>query len=114
VISNDSSLVEGETALLACVGYGQPDVEITWVRDGETVMNSTLITIYEEDIVQGERLFKQSFLQLCSVDLVHSGGYTCVASNGERSVNSTVQLTVTGKHIYTLLDSSFTVVIYSC
>jgi len=89
--------MEGETALLACVGYGQADVEITWIYDGVAVMNSTLITIFEEDIVQGGRQFKQSFLQLCSVEVSNSGGYTCVISDGETTANSTVELTVTGK-----------------
>ena len=98
IISNHTSLSEGETALLACVGYGLPSVEITWMRGGQTISNSSLVSISEEDVVQGERLFKQSFLQICSVEMADAGAYTCVVSNGESSVNSSTQLSVTGKH----------------
>ena len=96
VLSNDTSLDEGETALLACVGYGLPDVEISWSFNGEIVMNSSLVTIYEEETVQGERVFLQSFLQLCSLEPADAGAYTCVVSNGLTSVNSSVLLAVSG------------------
>ena len=33
IISNDTSVDAGETAVLICVGYGQPNVDITWSRD---------------------------------------------------------------------------------
>ena len=98
IISNHTSLSVGETALLACVGYGLPSVEISWMRGGQTISNSSLISISEEDVVQGERLFKQSFLQICSVEMADAGAYTCVVSNGESLVNSSTQLSVIGKY----------------
>ena len=98
VISNDTTLSEGETALLACVGFGQPDVDITWRFNGETITNTSLITTYEEEVTQGGRVFKQSFLQLCSLALSDAGGYTCVVSNGLTTANATTQLSVTGYH----------------
>ena len=97
IISNHTSLPEGETALLACVGYGVPSVDVTWMLNGQAVLNSSLVSITEEDLVRGERTFRQSFLQICSVGMANAGVYTCVVSNGETSVNSTTQLTVTGK-----------------
>lgn len=96
IISNDTSVVEGSTTFLTCVGSGQPDVEITWNNDGKIVINSSLITIYEEDINQGGTQFKLSILQLCSLEIVDSGGYTCIISNGRDSFNITAQLTVSG------------------
>ena len=93
-ISNDTSLLEGETALLACVGYSEDDVEVTWTRNGATVVNSSLVSTYQEETVQGGRVFKQSFLQLCSVEVADSGAYTCVISNGQTSDNSSVQLII--------------------
>ena len=95
MISNDTTLRAGETALLACVGFGEPDVEISWSFNGAPVTNTSLITIYEEDVVQGERLFKQSFLQICSLAESDAGSYTCVVSDGFTTANSTTQLTVT-------------------
>ena len=96
IISNYSSIEQGETALLACVGEGFPLLEISWMHNGQTVVNSSLVSITEEDMTQGERMFKQSFLQICSVTLRDAGDYICGVSNGENSVTSSTQLTVTG------------------
>ena len=101
IISNDTSVDAGETAVLICVGYGLPSVDITWSRDGQIVSNSSLVSIYEEDLAQGGRVFKQSFLQLCSLQMSDSGVYTCSVSNGLSSVNSTVELSVHGKSFNT-------------
>ena len=89
----------GETAVLICVGFGQPSVDITWSRDGQVISNSSLVTIYEEDLSQGGRVFKQSFLQLCSLRMSDSGQYTCTVNNGLSSVNSSVELSVAGRLI---------------
>ena len=97
VISNDTSLTVGDTALLTCVGYGQPDVQITWSRNGESIMNASLISINEEEVTQGGRLFKQSFLELCSLQSSDAGDYVCTVSNGAATANATTQLLVSGK-----------------
>ena len=102
-ISNDSSLIVGDTALLICVGYGQPDVQITWSRNSENIMNASLISIYEEEVTQGGRLFKQSFLELCSLQSSDAGDYICTVSNDQATANATTQLFVSGKNYNTLL-----------
>ena len=89
----------GDTAFLVCVGYGQPTVEISWTLNGEVVMNNSLVTIYEEEVSQGGRLFKQLFLELCSLELSDSGIYTCTVSNGQTVANSTTQLSVYGEYL---------------
>ena len=96
-LSNDTSLVEGETVLLACVGSSRIDVDISWSLNGQTVQNSSLVTIYEEEVVQGSRTFKQSFLQLCSLELSDAGDYTCEVTNGQTTDNATLTLDVLGK-----------------
>ena len=102
MISNSTTLRTGETALLACVSFGEPDVEISWSFNGAPVVNTSLVTIYEEGVVQGERIFKQSFLQICSLAEADAGGYTCIASDGFTTDNATTQLTVTRKFINVL------------
>ena len=84
----------GEAAILVCVGFGEPDVNITWSRDDQVISNSSLVSIYEEDLTRGDRLFKQSFLQLCSLQMSDSGTYTCTVSNGKASITSTTELSV--------------------
>ena len=95
-ISNDTSLNVGETAVLICVGYGQPSVGITWTKYGQIISNSSLVSVYEEDLAQGGRVFKQSFLQLCSLQMENSGSYVCSVSNGLSTVNSSLELSVLG------------------
>ena len=95
-ISNDTVLRRGKTALMACVGFGEPGVEISWSFNGAPVVNTSLISIYEEDLVQGERIFKQSFLKICSLVKADAGGYTCIVSDGVTTANTSTQLTVTG------------------
>ena len=95
----------GDTAFLVCVGYGQPNVEISWTLNGEVVMNGSLVSIYEEVVSQGGRLFKQSFLELCSLEVANSGVYTCTVANGRTMVNATTQLSVSGKYFNSFLDN---------
>lgn len=96
-ISNTSALIEGQTSLLLCIGWGRPSVEITWaLNDQNVALNSSLISVSEEDIVQGERLFKQSVLKICSTEVADAGTYTCIVSNNDTSTNSTTELTVFG------------------
>ena len=87
----------GDTAFLVCVGYGQPYVQISWSLNGEVVTNDSLVTIYEEEVSQGGRLFKQLFLELCSLELSDSGIYTCTVSNDQTVTNATTQLSVYGE-----------------
>ena len=96
-ISNDTSTGVGETTLLVCVGFGQPDVNITWSRDGQVISNSSLVSIYEEDLALGDRQFKQSFLQLCGLEESDSGTYICTVNNGMSSINSSTELSVIGE-----------------
>ena len=98
MISNDTSPLLGDTALLGCVGYGQPYVLITWSKNGESIMNNSRVTINETEITQGGRLFRQSFLELCSVEFSDDGNYTCTLSNGQATINATSKLIVLGKN----------------
>ena len=94
MLSKNLSLNSGETALLFCVGFGEPDVEVNWMFNGAPVANTSLTPIFEENIIQGSRPYKQSFLQLCSVTTSSAGSYTCSASNGQTTSNAITQLSV--------------------
>ena len=97
IISNNSSVAEGESALLTCVGSGPSPVVITWIHKGRVILTSPQATILEEHVFVGTSRFTQSFLRICSVGLKDAGDYTCVVSIGETSANSSTHLTVTGK-----------------
>ena len=94
--SNDTVLNAGETALLTCVGYGQPSVSISWTFFGQTLERTSLVNIYEERIVRDNVGFTQSFLEICDAQRSQAGGYYCVVSNGKNFARARNQLTVSG------------------
>ena len=83
--------------MLVCVGYSRIDVDISWSLNGQTVQNSTLVTINEVEVVRDSRTFKQSFLQLCNLALSDAGDYTCEVTNGQTTDNATIALDVLRK-----------------
>ena len=95
MISNVTSPNAGHTTLLVCVGHGLPDPEITWSFNGEILGNTSLTTIYEE-AVPGREMFKQTILQLCSVETSQAGRYTCSVTNGHKTATATTRLIVSG------------------
>lgn len=97
VISFDSLVSAGETTILVCVTYSEGDEQIAWSRNGVPITTSSLISISEEDATIGGRVFKQSFLELCSVSVSDAGGYTCTVSNGQNTDSATIQLDVSSK-----------------
>lgn len=109
-ISNHSTLFEGDTAILTCLGYGIPDVEITWRLNGEIIVNSSLVTIYEENVpLQVRGVLKESTLQVCGVRYADTGEYTCTVSGGLASSSASTQLTLVGKYICTdSIDAAMT------
>ena len=79
--------------MLTCVGVGERAVQVGWSFNGVSLGNSSLVTIYERDIVRGGSIFKQSFLQLCSLTLSNAGGYNCNVMSGLTVVSATAQIT---------------------
>ena len=93
-ITRDSMPMRLETIVLACVGIGLPNVQTSWYRNGEALMNSSLVTIYGERVGASSRL---SFLELCSLNGFDTGDYTCMVDNGVAAITTaTTRLTVTG------------------
>ena len=97
-ISNSTTVEVGQSTVLVCVGYGgAAGVNILWTYEGQTITNDSYNTIYEETTEQGGRSFKQSYLQLCSVQNSQAGNYTCSVSNGITTQSSDVSVSVTGR-----------------
>lgn len=96
VITDDTTLPQGESILLSCVGFGLPYADVTWSRNGAPLMLSTSVSTFEEDLIEGGRTYRRSSLQLCSVTMEDSGSYDCYVTNGEDTVNSSIVLSVSG------------------
>ena len=93
-LTRDSMPMRLETIVLACAGIGRPSVQTSWYRSGEALMNSSLVTIYEERVGASSML---SFLELCGLNGFDSGDYTCMVDNGVAAINTaTTRLNVTG------------------
>ena len=84
----------GNTVVLACVGYGSPDPDITWSRNGNVLSNDSRVTIYEEVVTESGVTFVQSILEICSATLSDSGQYSCLATNLHGNDNATFDLTI--------------------
>lgn len=96
---SNHTLTEGETALLSCVGYAFPDVEITWTYNDQTISNSSHVSVSAENIIREGRFLHQSLLQIQNVRIADTGAYTCTVGNGETSVSSSIQLSVSGRAV---------------
>ena len=79
------------------MGHGEPAVGVSWSFNGQTLVNASYVTIYDEDVVEGGITYRQSILQLCFLRNSNSGAYTCTVSNGFLQVNATTQVNVTGE-----------------
>jgi hypothetical protein len=93
-ISNDSFLRTGKTASLICVGVGEPEVEISWSFKGTALVNTSLITIYQEVTEEGGKI---SSLHIHNLAESEAGLYTCNVSNGFTTDNATTHLAVRSK-----------------
>ena len=96
MLSSNTNIDAGQSALLVCVGYGEPGLAISWYFGGAPLMTTSLATIYELDYIKGGKVYKQSILELCSPTMLANGDYTCVVDNTQISINASTNLTVTG------------------
>ena len=89
----DTSVDAGKTVLLACVAYGPSTLpSITWSRDGVTLESNDRVNFTVEELVERGLNFTKSVLEICSVDVIDSGAYSCSAGSGG---NASFELTVT-------------------
>lgn len=94
-ISEDTSLLVDDSTILTCVGFGTPDVEIDWRKDnGPLIQNSSSISVYQNEVTQGGRLYKKSFLEIFGLMTSDSGNYTCRITNGQSTIDATTQLVI--------------------
>ena len=81
------------TFVAVCVGTGFPQPTISWSQNGNQLENDSRITITEEVMVESGITFVQSFLEVCSVDIMDAGLYQCTVAN--RIVNASTYFTLT-------------------
>ena len=85
--------------VLACVGYGRPQVpSVTWSKEGVVLVNNTRVTIFENQATESGFTFVKSILELCATQDADSGQYSCsIQSVGGTQMNdsATFELSVT-------------------
>ena len=85
------------------MGVGYPELSVSWSHDGDSIENSTRITIYEEEDNLAGQLYIQSILEVCSVSVMDGGIYKCTATNGVVYSSSNFTVTVGGKLVCDVL-----------
>ena len=96
ISNNSTSLNYGQTAVLACVGFGHPNLYISWLLNGEAVNYSPLTRMDRVGLTMGGSTFI-SYLELCDATPSMAGGeYTCVVTNGKTIATSTTRLDISG------------------
>lgn len=96
-ISSDTALSLGETAVLTCIGYAIPLVQVAWMHNGHNITNTSTVTITEADIVLSNALFRQSSLKICSVRPTDAGTYTCTVTNIRTDIEASTVVSAAGK-----------------
>ena len=98
MVSGDAHVNEGDDATLLCVAESIPLPDITWLRNGQVIVNGTLMSfgrqiymIHEENLSQHE---KSSQLTIYNSMAKDEGVYQCKASNNAGSflMNFTLEI----------------------
>jgi len=85
----------GDTVMLSCVGYGDPLPSVFWSSSrNELLINSSWITIFEDTLSESGMHFVKSILEVCNVEPVMSGEYSCTSQNEFGSETARFQLSV--------------------
>lgn len=88
-----TDLAENMRTRTVCgVSQGDLPLRLTWLKDGDNVLSSLGVNISNLDQYT-------SILSITSLSQVHSGNYTCVASNQADEVKFTAMLQVKGNVI---------------
>lgn len=96
-ISDTAYMFPGETTVHACVGWGLSNIDITWEFNGQPIMNSTLVNTSEVVYSHVRRQFKQSYLQICSINNSNVGEYKCIVNSPMVTIEATTQVVLSGK-----------------
>ena len=96
LLSNHTTTFQGDSVVLTCIGYAEPNFDIIWTRNNQTIVNSSLVSVTEWEFVQAGRIVRQSFLQLCDVRIEDTGAYTCTVTNGIISADGFARLSLVG------------------
>ena len=90
----NSTVYTMESMLATCSGTGFPQTSITWIRNGQALVNNSRITIYENTTEDDSGLtFILSMLEVCSIKVPDEGVYECIVTN--RLVNDSANFTLT-------------------
>jgi len=101
---NLNEVSTGDTVTLSCIGYGDPLPSVFWSNsNNDMLINSSQITIVEDTLSESGVHFVKSILEVCSVEPVMSGEYSCTSQNEFSNQTARFQLSVLNDGMYICL-----------
>ena len=94
LISNDTEIFAGTTAIFQCSATGIPDPTLSWIMNGEELNASERIKITMANETIDNVTFFKSYLEICDAELGDSGMYVCVAEVPGQFDTASFNLTV--------------------
>ncbi len=89
VLTSSFNMSVGAGDYLVCVGYSELGVNITWTLNNHVLTSDR---VSENDIEEGNKVFRASFLRLCDAQVDDSGMYSCNISNGRTSIQGNISV----------------------
>jgi len=67
---------------------------VTWSKDGVVLVNSTRITIFENQVTESGFTFVKSMLEICTTQVADSGQYSCSIGNEVSNTSAGFEVSV--------------------
>ena len=109
---NLNEVSTGDTVTLSCVGYGDPLPSVFWSNsNNDMLINSSQITIFEDTLSESGMYFVKSILEVCNVETMMSGEYSCTSQNEFSNQTARFQLSVLddGMYIHLYVHACYTI-----
>ena len=109
VSSGNIGIDPGQSVLLTCISRGLPLPSIMWTDPSGSVITrytNPRIKVFESTETRQGVTFVRSILQLCDINRMDSGEYTCIADNTFSNDTATISVCALG-NVHTIFGTCY-------